>query len=116
LRTLPARSGTDPDSQSASLLAFRQHDDPNHRRLSSGSESSWTDTGDIGEQPADEHDPVRLQLPDELAADLEAARALEASPSSGASRAWALGLGLLGVAAVGGIARVVRRGARTRER
>ncbi|KAL3960236.1 hypothetical protein ACCO45_005353 [Purpureocillium lilacinum] len=66
LRTLPARSGTDPDSQSASLLAFRQHDDPNHRRLSSGSESSWTDTGDIGEQPADEHDPVRLQLPDEL--------------------------------------------------
>jgi hypothetical protein len=34
-----------------------------HRRSSySGSESSWTDTGDIGEQLADEHDPVRLQL------------------------------------------------------
>ncbi|KAM0249131.1 hypothetical protein ACHAP5_003071 [Fusarium lateritium] len=71
----------DPDSQATSLLASRndhdrdsdddsdesQHRHPNgakpHRRSSySGSESSWTDTGDIGEQLADEHDPVRLQL------------------------------------------------------
>ncbi|KAG6148545.1 hypothetical protein E4U11_000516 [Claviceps purpurea] len=39
-------------------------------RLSSGSESSWTDTGDIGDQPADDNDPVRLQLPDELEKEL----------------------------------------------
>ncbi|PHH86645.1 hypothetical protein CDD83_9942 [Cordyceps sp. RAO-2017] len=36
-------------------------------RPSSSSESSWTDTGDIGEQHADDDDdPVRLLLPDEL--------------------------------------------------
>ncbi|KAH7224903.1 hypothetical protein BKA60DRAFT_450392, partial [Fusarium oxysporum] len=58
----------DPDSQATSLLADdnRQHRSDvakSHRRSSySGSESSWTDTGDIGEQLADEHDPVRLQL------------------------------------------------------
>ncbi|KAF5262098.1 hypothetical protein FOXYS1_7185 [Fusarium oxysporum] len=71
----------DPDSQATSLLASRNDHDrdydddsddnrqhrsdvaKSHRRSSySGSESSWTDTGDIGEQLADEHDPVRLQL------------------------------------------------------
>ncbi|RGP61993.1 sugar transport stp1 [Fusarium longipes] len=73
----------DPDSQATSLLASRNdhdrdsdsddsddtnpqrhHDAAKSKRRSSysGSESSWTDTGDIGEQLADEHDPVRLQL------------------------------------------------------
>ncbi|PHH80416.1 hypothetical protein CDD80_1620 [Ophiocordyceps camponoti-rufipedis] len=32
----------------------------------SESESSWTDTGDIGDQLADDIDPVRLQLPDDI--------------------------------------------------
>jgi hypothetical protein len=88
--------------------------------LQSPKASPWTDgRPDLMYSPSAnliERGWQRFQLPDELAADLEAARALEASPSSGASRAWALGLGLLGVAAVGGLARVVRRGARTRER
>ncbi|UZP41969.1 hypothetical protein NXS19_009785 [Fusarium pseudograminearum] len=68
----------DPDSQATSLLASRSdhdrdyddddsddtnpdrhHDVAKSKRRSSysGSESSWTDTGDIGEQLADEHDP-----------------------------------------------------------
>ncbi|KND94385.1 High-affinity glucose transporter [Tolypocladium ophioglossoides CBS 100239] len=71
LRTLPARSANaQQDSQSASLLSFRGSDAPPLRRLSSGSESSWTDTGDIGERHGDENDPVRLQLPDELEEEL----------------------------------------------
>jgi hypothetical protein len=70
LRTLPARSDTDQDSHAASLLGFPNHAASNHRRLSSGSESSWTDTGDIGDQLGDEHDPVRLQLPEELEQEL----------------------------------------------
>lgn len=42
----------------------RRH--PRDRSASgSGSESSWTDTGDIGEQHADD-DPLRLQLGDEI--------------------------------------------------
>ncbi|KAF5021434.1 hypothetical protein F66182_6528 [Fusarium sp. NRRL 66182] len=82
LRTLrPESSNQDPDSQATSLLASRNdHDrdyddddsysDDNrpdaakpHRRSSySDSESSWTDTGDIGERLADDNDPVRLHL------------------------------------------------------
>jgi hypothetical protein len=70
LRTLPARADTDQDSQAASLLGFPDHAASDHRRLSSGSESSWTDTGDIGDQPGDDHDPVRLQLPQDLELEL----------------------------------------------
>jgi hypothetical protein len=62
---LASRNDHDRDSDDDSDDS--QHRHPNgakpHRRSSySGSESSWTDTGDIGEQLADEHDPVRLQL------------------------------------------------------
>ncbi|EFZ01301.2 General substrate transporter [Metarhizium robertsii ARSEF 23] len=70
LRTLPARSDTDQDAQAASLLGFPGHAASNHRRRSSSSESSWTDTGDIGDQLGDELDPVRLQLPEELEQEL----------------------------------------------
>ncbi|KAM5351878.1 hypothetical protein ACJ41O_004601 [Fusarium nematophilum] len=83
---MPSRSDSrhDPDSQAAtSLLSSRDDihdrdydDDPldaararahrQRRRSYSGSESSWTDTGDIGEQLADENDPVRLQLSTEI--------------------------------------------------
>lgn len=38
-------------------------------RPSFSSESSWTDTGDIGDQ-LDDHDPVRLQLPDDVEEEL----------------------------------------------
>ncbi|KAM4059121.1 major facilitator superfamily protein [Hirsutella rhossiliensis] len=70
LRTLPTRPANPQDSsQSASLLASPEND-AGPPRLSSSSESSWTDTGDIGDQLADEHDPVRLQLPDELEGEL----------------------------------------------
>ncbi|KAG5918975.1 hypothetical protein E4U42_006685 [Claviceps africana] len=48
-------------------------------RPSSGSESSWTDTGDIGDQPADDNDPVRPKLPDEL--DQELLAGLHKCPS-----------------------------------
>lgn len=68
LRTLPTANHQD-SSQSASLLAS-PGDDARAPRLSSSSESSWTDTGDIGDQFADEDDPVRLQLPDELEGEL----------------------------------------------
>ncbi|KAM0744938.1 hypothetical protein ACQRIT_000322 [Beauveria bassiana] len=43
------------------------------RPASSDSESSWTDTGDIGDRYDDLHDPVRLQLPDDIEAELLAA-------------------------------------------
>ncbi|KAF4126320.1 Sugar (and other) transporter [Geosmithia morbida] len=81
LRTLPSRSASgyhsyqDADSASTSLLAshqghgFQPHDhDPQTRHsLSSDSESSWTDTGDIGEQKGDsDDDPVRLQLSEDI--------------------------------------------------
>ncbi|ODA82116.1 hypothetical protein RJ55_00621 [Drechmeria coniospora] len=66
LRTLPPR----PDGEDGSFLPFRSGDLPQHRRLSTGSDSSWTDTGDIGEQPSAEEDLVRLQLPDELEEEL----------------------------------------------
>lgn len=72
---MPSRSGQlDNDSASTSLLAAHHgegthhpHDhDPQHRRHRdslSSTESSWTDTGDIGEQKGDsDADPVRLQL------------------------------------------------------
>ena len=36
----------------------------------SGSESSWTDTGDIGVQKGDDDDPVRLQLSDDIEEEL----------------------------------------------
>ncbi|GAB0134991.1 hypothetical protein EsDP_00003343 [Epichloe bromicola] len=70
LRTLPTRSDIDQDSQSASLLGFSNPARSSQARPSSGSESSWTDTGDIGDQLADDNDPVRLQLPDELEQEL----------------------------------------------
>ncbi|QUC23976.1 uncharacterized protein UV8b_08217 [Ustilaginoidea virens] len=76
LRTLPTRSETEQDSQAASLLGFsnhrhyHQHLAPSQSRLSSDSESSWTDTGDIGDQLGDQRDPVLLQLPDDLDQDL----------------------------------------------
>ncbi|KAH6606681.1 putative sugar transport protein STP1 [Trichoderma cornu-damae] len=76
LRTLPSRSGLDQDfdqdSPSASLLSTRGYGAPHHRRPESESESgsetssSWTDTGDIGDQYGDEHDPVRIQLPEDI--------------------------------------------------
>ncbi|KAG6022191.1 hypothetical protein E4U41_002299 [Claviceps citrina] len=72
LRTLPTRTHIGQDSQSsqsASLLAF-SIPASSPARLSSGSDSSWTDTGDIGDQPADDHDPVRLKLPHELGQEL----------------------------------------------
>ncbi|ROT39389.1 hypothetical protein SODALDRAFT_359297 [Sodiomyces alkalinus F11] len=78
LRTLPTRP--DLDEQATSLLAsttttatthrvgsnsasYPRHDDISGRRPSadSDSESSWTDTGDIAEQLADE-DPLRYHL------------------------------------------------------
>lgn len=64
LRTLPSRSGGDTHSASTSFQHSRQrnvqyHDDEGD---ASRSDSSWTDTGDIGEQKGDEDDPLRLQL------------------------------------------------------
>ncbi|KAH7156967.1 hypothetical protein EDB81DRAFT_840904 [Dactylonectria macrodidyma] len=76
----------DSDSESTSSLSSRNeagHDHtrdnllhasssrPHHRRRrsGSGSESSWTDTGDIGEQLADD-DPLRLQLSNEIEQEL----------------------------------------------
>ncbi|KAI5467010.1 hypothetical protein BGZ63DRAFT_398625 [Mariannaea sp. PMI_226] len=84
LRTLPPRSRSDYnsdsygyDSASTSLLRDRDHDhhgsDPraHHRRhpSDSGSESSWTDTGDIGDQ-LDDNDPVRLQISHDIEEEL----------------------------------------------
>ncbi|OAA71038.1 General substrate transporter [Akanthomyces lecanii RCEF 1005] len=43
------------------------------RSPSSDSESSWTDTGDIGDRYDDLDDPVRLQLPGDIEAELLAA-------------------------------------------
>ena len=84
LRTLPSRAAHDNsrghgyddrpgDHQAASLLGPRG-DTPHHQRYpldasESASESSWTDTGDIGDQHADD-DPVRLQLPNEIEQEL----------------------------------------------
>lgn len=84
MRTLPSRSGhgtghdyNQDDSAATSLLSSRDDLDPGHHRhahhrsRSSGSESSWTDTGDIGEQLADDDDdPVRLQLSNEVEQEL----------------------------------------------
>lgn len=81
LRTLPSRSGNQSDSQATSLLSSRgdhvsHHQNYHHHRQpsdsdpDSGSESSWTDTGDIGEQLAEESDPVRLQLPNDIEQEL----------------------------------------------
>ncbi|KAG5987127.1 hypothetical protein E4U52_007884 [Claviceps spartinae] len=70
LRALHTRPQIDQESQSASLLGVSNPAQPSQTRLSSGSEPSWTDTGDIGDQPADDNDPVRLQLPDELEKEL----------------------------------------------
>ncbi|KAK5997193.1 High-affinity glucose transporter-like protein [Cladobotryum mycophilum] len=68
LRTLPSRSDHDHDhdSPSASLLPSRGDGAPLSRRPSGSDSSSWTDTGDIGDQLGDEHDPVRIQLPDDI--------------------------------------------------
>lgn len=69
---MPARSQDDPYAQgpqSASLLnnrrrddGFRDRRDSNDDDTLSNTSSSWTDTGDIGEQLAEGDDPVRLQL------------------------------------------------------
>ena len=67
---MPARSDNDHDFQSDSLLDFANRADSTQPGLSSGSDSSWTDTGDIGDQLGDEHDPVRLQLPEDLEQEL----------------------------------------------
>ncbi|ORY64041.1 and other transporter-domain-containing protein [Pseudomassariella vexata] len=58
----------DQNAQSTSLLAG-QRDQSSHDRRSSGSvvdsdSDSWTDTGDIAEQLADEDDPLRTHLAD----------------------------------------------------
>ncbi|RNJ57131.1 hypothetical protein D7B24_006407 [Verticillium nonalfalfae] len=80
LRTLPSRSDQE---QATSLLGAHQSPDPDsppsrrhgrghqhqhhhghdydQKAIASGSESSWTDTGDIAEQLGDE-DPLRFQL------------------------------------------------------
>ncbi|CAM1503985.1 Fc.00g015760.m01.CDS01 [Cosmosporella sp. VM-42] len=71
LRTLPPRPdhNYDYDSPATSLLSSRDEYSHQHQRRSSGSESSWTDTGDIGEQ-VDDNDPLRLQLPNEIEQEL----------------------------------------------
>jgi sugar porter (SP) family MFS transporter len=74
LRTLLSRpTHVDRDSQSTSLLQDRQSSHHHDRRHSSSSasstESSWTDTGDIGDQ-LDDADPLRLQLPHEIEEEL----------------------------------------------
>lgn len=56
------RDYDDDDSDDTNHQNHRDTAKVKHRSSYSGSESSWTDTGDIGEQLADEHDPVRLQL------------------------------------------------------
>ncbi|KAM3441911.1 hypothetical protein MY4824_001325 [Beauveria thailandica] len=56
-------------SSSADTRPVAGHNCP----ASSDSESSWTDTGDIGDRYDDLHDPVRLQLPDDIEAELLAA-------------------------------------------
>ena len=61
LRTLPSRTSSEQRHVQGSS-AIR---DNSARRSSFGSESSWTDTGDIGDQ-LDDHDPVRLRLPDDV--------------------------------------------------
>ncbi|KAG5946234.1 hypothetical protein E4U53_006613 [Claviceps sorghi] len=79
LRTLPTHTNIDQDSQSTSLLGFPNPAHSSQARPSSGSESSWTDTGDIGDQLADDDDPVRRKLPDEL--DQELLAGLQKRPS-----------------------------------
>ncbi|KKP00578.1 hypothetical protein THAR02_07303, partial [Trichoderma harzianum] len=69
LRTLPSRSDLDKDDQdspSASLLSTRGYGAPHHRPSSESETSSWTDTGDIGDQYGDDNDPVRIQLPEDI--------------------------------------------------
>ncbi|KAL7941685.1 sugar transporter domain-containing protein [Trichoderma barbatum] len=69
LRTLPSRSDLnkdDQDSPSASLLPTRGYGAPHHRPSSESETSSWTDTGDIGDQYGDDNDPVRIQLPEDI--------------------------------------------------
>ncbi|RYO86579.1 hypothetical protein DL766_003426 [Monosporascus sp. MC13-8B] len=68
LRTLGSRP--DRDQQSTSLLTEHRHQhrhQPSRDRLSfdsADSDFSWTDTGDIAEQLADEEDPLRIKLAD----------------------------------------------------
>lgn len=75
LRTLPTRSGHDNDGASTSLLSSHQGDGAHYRDLDpadprrdsySSEGSSWTDTGDIGEQKGEDDDPVRLQLSNDI--------------------------------------------------
>ncbi|RYP06807.1 hypothetical protein DL764_002919 [Monosporascus ibericus] len=69
LRTLGSRP--DRDQQSTSLLTEHRHQ-PSRGRLSSDSadsDFSWSDTGDIAEQLADEEDPLRIKLADIAAGD-----------------------------------------------
>ncbi|KAI0485668.1 sugar transporter STL1 [Xylaria cf. heliscus] len=63
LRTLASRS--DHGQQSTSLLDDRRHRFSHERRSDDSADSdSWTDTGDLAEQLADEEDPLRKSLAD----------------------------------------------------
>ncbi|KAI6092782.1 sugar transporter STL1 [Hypoxylon rubiginosum] len=63
LRTLTNRS--DHGAQSTSLLAGHRDQPPHERHSSDSADSdSWTDTGDLAEQLADEEDPLRKTLAD----------------------------------------------------
>ncbi|KAI0882436.1 sugar transporter-domain-containing protein [Annulohypoxylon maeteangense] len=66
LRTLTNRSDHDHGAQSTSLLAGHHRDQPSHERRSddSADSDSWTDTGDLAEQLADEEDPLRKTIAD----------------------------------------------------
>ncbi|TQV95040.1 sugar porter (SP) family MFS transporter [Cordyceps javanica] len=57
-----------PSSRHSSYADARLAGHP--RSPSLDSESSWTDTGDIGDRYDDLNDPVRLQLPDDIEAEL----------------------------------------------
>jgi hypothetical protein len=68
LRTLPPRSDRDFTARlyaSPSGDATQAHDGRSSESAES-TESSWTDTGDIAEQLADEEDPLRTRLGDDI--------------------------------------------------
>ncbi|KOS22212.1 High-affinity glucose transporter [Escovopsis weberi] len=70
------------DAPSASLLPHRGDGAPWSRRTSASDSLCWSDTGDIGDQLADEDDPVRLQLPDHLQDELLLAGVHHRQPKS----------------------------------
>lgn len=69
LRTLPSRSREATPFLEAGQTGVG-HRSGRSLELGDSSDSSWTDTGDIGEQLADEDDPVRIQLPEDLEEEL----------------------------------------------